>query len=144
MKNLNILLLGSGGRECAIAWKLASSPRCEHLYIAPGNPGTVAYGTNLPVKPMDFEAVERAVRDNNVDIVVVGNEDPLVGGIYDVLTAKGITVFGPSRAAAALEGSKDFAKEFMARHSIPTAAHLTVTADTVAEGDRFLASLQAP
>lgn len=144
MKNLNILLLGSGGRECAIAWKLASSPRCEHLYIAPGNPGTAAYGTNLPVKPMDFEAVERAVRDNNVDIVVVGNEDPLVGGIYDVLTAKGITVFGPSRAAAALEGSKDFAKEFMARHSIPTAAHLTVTADTVAEGDRFLASLQAP
>ena len=144
MKNLNILLLGSGGRECAIAWKLASSPRCKHLYVAPGNPGTAAYGTNLPIKPLDFEAVETAVRDNQIDIVVVGNEDPLVAGIYDVLTAKGITVFGPSRAAAALEGSKDFAKEFMARHNIPTAAHLTVTADTLSDGDRFLASLQAP
>lgn len=144
MTKLNILLLGSGGREAALARKIASSPRCGRLFTAPGNPGTAQCGTNLAVKPLDFEAVAAAVKDNSVDLVVVGNEDPLVAGIYDYLTSRGVSVLGPSAAAAALEGSKDFAKDFMQRHDIPTAAHLTVTSGTVAEGDRFLESMNPP
>lgn len=145
MSQLNILLLGSGGRESALAWKLSSSPRCKALYIAPGNGGTAAYGTNLPdVNPLDFAAVEQVVRDRDINLIVVGNEDPLVAGIYDYMTERDIPVVGPSKAAAALEGSKDFAKAFMHRHGIPTAGYLTVTADTIDEGYRFLESLNPP
>lgn len=144
MDQLNILLLGSGGRESALAWKISSSPRCKHLWIAPGNGGTSRYGTNLALNPLDFVAVQATVAELGINMVVVGNEDPLVTGIYDALAPKGILVVGPSKAAAALEGSKDFAKEFMNRHNIPTARHLTVTAANVEEGEAFLASLQAP
>lgn len=144
MDQLNILLLGSGGRESALAWKISSSPRCKHLWIAPGNGGTSRYGTNLALNPLDFADVQATVAELGINMVVVGNEDPLVAGIYDALAPKGILVVGPSKAAAALEGSKDFAKEFMNRHNIPTARHLTVTAANVEEGEAFLASLQAP
>ncbi|MBO4871024.1 MAG: phosphoribosylamine--glycine ligase [Muribaculaceae bacterium] len=145
---MNILLLGSGGRECAIAWKLSQSPRLDHLYIAPGNPGTTAFGTNLPVSPNDFEAVAQAALEHEINMLVVGNEDPLVAGIadhfHDTPLLQHIMVVGPSRLGAQLEGSKAFAKEFMQRHGIPTAAHLTVTHDNVAEGIAFLQSLQPP
>ena len=148
MKKLNILLLGSGGRECAIAWKLSQSPRLGHLYIAPGNPGTTAFGTNLPVSPNDFEVVSQAALEHDINMLVVGNEDPLVAGIADHFhntpLLQHIMVVGPSRLGAQLEGSKAFAKEFMQRHGIPTAAHLTVTRDNVAEGPAFLQSLQPP
>lgn len=145
MNQLNILLLGSGGRESALAHKLSSSPRCKHLWIAPGNGGTARYGTNLPsVSPLDFEAVERTVREHAVDLIIVGNEDPLVAGIYDYFAPLGVKVLGPSKAAAALEGSKDFAKGFMKRHNIPTAGYLTVTADNIEEGRNFLKSLKPP
>lgn len=145
MKSLNILLLGSGGRESALARKIAAGARCAHLWIAPGNAGTSQYGTSVPaLLPMDFAAVDRFTVDNAIDIIVVGNEDPLVAGIYDYFADKDILVVGPSKAAAALEGSKDFAKEFMQRHGIPTAAYRTFTADTLAEGCNFLATLKAP
>ena len=145
MKSLNILLLGSGGRESALARKIAAGARCAHLWIAPGNAGTSQYGTSVPtLSPMDFAAVDRFTADNAIDMIVVGNEDPLVAGIYDYFAGKGILVVGPSKAAAALEGSKDFAKEFMQRHGIPTAAYRTFTADTLAEGCDFLATLKAP
>lgn len=142
---MNILLLGPGGRESALARKISESPRCSHLWIAPGNGGTAAYGTNLPdVSPLAFEALEQTVADKAIDMIVVGNEDPLVAGIYDYFADRGVKVVGPSKAAAQLEGSKDFAKDFMSRHSIPTAGHLTVTPDTLEEGYRYLESLQAP
>ena len=127
---MNILLLGSGGRESALAWKLSQSPRCNNLYIAPGNGGTGAYGTNVKLSPLDFEGIRRFVADNAIDMIVVGNEDPLVAG--------------PSKAGAELEGSKDFAKRFMYKHGIPTAAYRSFTAQTVEEGCEFLASLKAP
>lgn len=141
---MKILLLGSGGRECALARKISESPRCETLWIAPGNAGTADYGTNVSLKPLDFEGIKAFVKANGVDMLVVGNEDPLVAGITDFFAGEPLLVVGPSRAAAALEGSKDFAKEFMGRHGIPTAAHLTVTADTLAEGKEFLEKLSAP
>ena len=143
---MKILLLGSGGRECALARKLSESPRCEQLWIAPGNAGTVEYGTNVALSPMNFEDIRAFVDKNGVEMLVVGNEDPLVGGITDFFAEHnpGLLVVGPSKAAAALEGSKDFAKEFMARHAIPTAAYRTFTADTLAEGREFLATLTAP
>lgn len=145
MNQLNILLLGSGGRESALARKISESPRCAHLWIAPGNAGTGAYGTTVPaLKPLDFDGIKAFVADNGIDMIVVGNEDPLVAGIYDYFEAEPVLVVGPSRAAAALEGSKDFAKEFMARHAIPTAAYRTFTADTLEEGKQFLATLKAP
>lgn len=141
---MNILLLGSGGRESALARKLSQSPRCGKLWIAPGNGGTGAYGTDVAISPLDFEAIGTFIAENHVDMLVVGNEDPLVAGIYDYFEDKPIMVVGPSKAAAALEGSKDFAKEFMNRHGIPTAAHRTFTADTLAEGCEFLATLRPP
>ena len=145
---MNILLLGSGGREHALAWKIAQSPRLDTLFIAPGNAGTSAVGTNVALRPTDFEAVGRFCLDNDVQMVVVGPEDPLVQGIYDHFATtpalQGIPVIGPSREGAQLEGSKDFAKDFMARHNIPTARHLTVTADTIAQGEAFLDTLAAP
>lgn len=141
---MNILLLGSGGRESALARKLSQSPRCTQLWIAPGNGGTEAYGTNVVMSPLDFEAIARFVDGNAVDMVVVGNEDPLVAGIYDYFENKPVLVVGPSKAAAALEGSKDFAKGFMNRHGIPTAAYETFTKDTLEAGCTFLESLKPP
>ena len=145
MSSLRILLLGSGGRESALARKISQSPRCAALWIAPGNAGTDAYGTTVPtLSPMKFDAVEAFVAENAIDMIVVGNEDPLVAGIYDYFAEKGVMVVGPSRDAAALEGSKDFAKAFMQRHGIPTAAYQTFTADTYAQACDFLKTLQAP
>ena len=145
---MNILLLGSGGRECAIAWKLAQSPRTENLFIAPGNAGTASLGTNINMSATDFDAVARFCLENKVDMVVVGPEDPLVKGIYDYFantpTISHIPVIGPSKEGAQLEGSKDFAKAFMMRHNIPTARYRSFTAENIEEGYAFLESLQAP
>ncbi|MBD5257679.1 MAG: phosphoribosylamine--glycine ligase [Barnesiella sp.] len=141
---MNILLLGSGGRESALAWKMSQSPLVDNLYIAPGNGGTSQYGTNVALSPLDFDAVERFVADNKIDMIVSGNEDPLVAGIYDRFADSDILVAGPSKAGAALEGSKDFAKAFMSRHDIPTARYRSFTADNIEEGYRFLESLKAP
>ncbi|MCM1519581.1 MAG: phosphoribosylamine--glycine ligase [Lachnoclostridium sp.] len=141
----NVLLLGSGGRESALAWKIAQSPLCGSLFIAPGNGGTPAYGTNVAISPLDFEAVKKFAAENDVKLIVVGNEDPLVAGIYDYFKAEGgPLVVGPSKAGAALEGSKDFAKQFMTRHSIPTARFRSFTAETADEGCRFLEELKPP
>ena len=145
---MNILLLGSGGRECAIAWKLAQSPRTENLFIAPGNAGTASLGTNINMSATDFDTVARFCLENKVDMVVVGPEDPLVKGIYDYFantpTISHIPVIGPSKEGAQLEGSKDFAKAFMMRHNIPTARYRSFTAENIEEGYAFLESLQAP
>lgn len=145
---MKILLLGSGGREHALAWKIAQSSKCEKLFIAPGNAGTSGVGENVAIKADDFEAVKNFVLANNVDMVVVGPEDPLVKGIYDEFLnddrTKNIPVIGPSKAGAVLEGSKDFAKEFMKRHNIPTAAYETFDGEHLEEGLKFLETLQAP
>ncbi|PWB11751.1 phosphoribosylamine--glycine ligase [Muribaculum intestinale] len=142
---MNILLLGSGGRESALAWKISQSPVVENLYIAPGNGGTGAYGTNVAISPVDFPAIAAFVKENAVDMIVVGNEDPLVKGIWDYFKDdQSVLVVGPSQAGAALEGSKDFAKAFMMRHSIPTARYRIFTADTLEDGYAFLETLQAP
>ncbi len=145
---MNILLLGSGGRECAIAWKLAQSPKCEQLYIAPGNAGTTAYGQNVAIKVGEFDKIGAFCLDKNIGMVVVGPEDPLVNGIYDYIKGnaqlKDIRVIGPSKAAAQLEGSKDFAKGFMSRHGIPTARYQSFTAEQYDEACKFLEQLEAP
>lgn len=141
---MNILLLGSGGREAALAWKMKQSPRVENLYIAPGNGGTEAYGKNVAMKPTDFAAIEEFVGTHDIDMIVVGNEDPLVAGIQDYFAGKDVLVAGPSKAGAALEGSKDFAKRFMQRHNIPTARYRSFTPETVEEGEKFLETLKAP
>ena len=145
---MKILLLGSGGREHAMAWKIAQSPRVEKLFIAPGNAGTVNAGENVSLKADDFEGIKSFVIANQVDMVVVGPEDPLVKGIYDYFKADaqlaGIPVIGPSKAGAQLEGSKDFAKGFMMRHGIPTAAYKSFNGTTVEEGLQFLETLQPP
>ena len=145
---MKILLLGSGGREHALAWKIAQSPQLEKLYIAPGNAGTVNVGENVPIKADDFQSIKEFVLDKKIDMVVVGPEDPLVKGIYDYfrndpLTAA-IPVIGPSKEAAQMEGSKDFAKRFMQRHGIPTAAYRTFTRETLEDGLDFLETLNAP
>ena len=145
---MNILLLGSGGREHALAWKIAQSTKVSKLFIAPGNPGTAAVGQNVNINANDFDALKRFALDNDVQMVVVGPEDPLVNGIYDdfkndARTAH-IPVIGPSRKGATLEGSKDFAKAFMARHAIPTARYKTITAQNIDEGLAFLEALKAP
>ena len=145
---MKILLLGSGGREHALAWKIARSPKVEKLFIAPGNAGTSGCGENVAIKADDFEALKAFVAENGVDMVVVGPEDPLVKGLYDDFKADGrtkdIPVIGPSKAGAVLEGSKDFAKGFMQRHSIPTARYRTFDGNTLEEGLKFLETLQAP
>lgn len=143
---MNILLLGSGGRESALAWKMSQSPLLDHLYIAPGNAGTSQYGTNVQLKPLDFDAVKEFCATHDINMIVVGNEDPLVAGIVDYMAeqAPELTVVGPTAAGARLEGSKDFAKRFMTDHSIPTAAYRSFTAATVDEGKQFLATLKAP
>ena len=139
---MKILLLGSGGRECAIAWKISQSPRLEHLYVAPGN--AAQYGINVALNPMDFDAVKEFVDANAIDMIVVGPENPLVEGIYDYFADHSVKVIGPSKEAAQLEGSKEFAKEFMFRPHIPTARFMSVTAETLEEGYHFLESLNAP
>ena len=145
---MKILLLGSGGREHALAWKIAQSKKCEKLYIAPGNAGTCNVGENVAMKADDFEAVKQFVADNHINMVVVGPEDPLVKGIYDDLKADprtaGVPVIGPTKAGAVLEGSKDFAKAFMQRHNIPTARYETFDGEHLQEGLAFLETLQAP
>lgn len=145
---MKLLLLGSGGREHALAWKIAQSPKIERLFIAPGNAGTASVGENVAIAADDFAGIARFVRENGVDMVVVGPEDPLVKGIYDYFLAhedvKHIPVIGPSKAGAVLEGSKDFAKAFMSRHGIPTAAYRTFDGTQVEEGCAFLATLQPP
>ena len=145
---MKILLLGSGGREHALAWKIAQSSKCEKLFIAPGNAGTANVGENVAMKADDFEAVKKFVVGNGINMVVVGPEDPLVKGIYDDLKAdprtQNIPVIGPSKAGAVLEGSKDFAKSFMLRHQIPTARYETFDGEHVQEGLAFLETLQAP
>ena len=145
---MNILLLGSGGREHALAWKIAQSTKVSKLFIAPGNPGTAAVGQNVNINANDFDALKRFALDNDVQMVVVGPEDPLVNGIYDDFKNDArtghIPVIGPSRKGATLEGSKDFAKAFMARHAIPTARYKTITAQNIDEGLAFLEELKAP
>ncbi|HLP06475.1 MAG TPA: phosphoribosylamine--glycine ligase [Paludibacter sp.] len=144
---MNILLLGSGGREHALAWKIAQSPKLTKLYIAPGNAGTSGVGTNLPLVT-DFESIKNAVLEYNIDMVVVGPEDPLVKGIVNFFAGdeelRGIPVIGPDKTGAQLEGSKDFSKQFMFRHGIPTAGYKSVDSSTIEEGVAFLKTLKAP
>ena len=145
---MNILILGSGGREHTFAWKIAKSSRCNKLYVAPGNSGTAEIAENINLKVTDFEAVRAVVLSHQIDIVVVGPEDPLVQGIHDYFLnheeLNGIAVIGPQKAAAELEGSKEFAKEFMMRHNIPTAAYKSFTRYNVVEGYKFLETLSPP
>lgn len=145
---MRILLLGSGGREHALAWKISQSSKVEKLYIAPGNAGTANVGENIDIKANDFEGIKSFCLDKQIQMVVVGPEDPLVKGIYDFFKddelLKSIPVIGPSKQGAVLEGSKDFAKAFMQRHGIPTAAYQTFTSETLAEGKAFLRTLKAP
>ena len=145
---MKILLLGNGGREHALAWKIAQSPKTEKLYIAPGNAGTASVGENVPIGVNDFDAIRDFVLNNDIDMLVVGPEAPLVDGIYDYFKAderlSKIPVIGPSKAGAQLEGSKDFAKVFMMRHHIPTARYQTFDGTQLEEGLRFLETLKAP
>ncbi len=145
---MNILLLGSGGRECALAWKIKQSPKTDRLYIAPGNAGTASIGTNVEISATDFDALGRFAVENRVDMVVVGPEDPLVKGIYDYFNGhdelKHIPVIGPSKEGARLEGSKEFAKGFMMRHHIPTARYQSFTRETLDAAYAFLETLKAP
>lgn len=145
---MNILLLGSGGREHALAWKIAQSAKCSKLFIAPGNAGTEAVGENIAIAVDDFDNLKNFAVEKKVDMIVVGPEDPLVNGVYDIFKEDErtacIPVIGPSKAGAVLEGSKDFAKSFMKRHHIPTAAYETFDGKTIEEGMKFLETLKAP
>jgi phosphoribosylamine--glycine ligase len=145
---VNILLLGSGGREHALAWKIKQSPKVNRLYIAPGNPGTSGLGINIPIAATDFEALKQFISENAIDMVVAGPEDPLVKGIYDFFkqdeALKDIPVIGPSQEGSQLEGSKDFAKAFMMRYGIPTAGYLSVSKEHLTDGIAFLRQLTPP
>lgn len=145
---MNILLLGSGGRECTIAWKLSQSPQCKQLLIAPGNAGTAAFGTNVQIAPTDFEAVKQLCLDNNIDILFPGNEDPLVLGIYDFFkndaALQHIIIVGPSKDGAILEGSKAFSKAFMERYNIPTAAYREFDKTNYEEGIQYIQNHPLP
>ena len=145
---MNILILGAGGREHTLAWKLKQSPKLSNLFVAPGNAGTAAIATNLNIGVNDFEAIKTAVLTKKIEMVIVGPEDPLVNGVHDFFlndnALKNIPVIGPQKAAATLEGSKDFAKEFMIRHNIPTAAYESFTAESLEKGYTFLESLNPP
>lgn len=145
---MTVLLLGSGGREHALAWKLLQSPKCTQLFVAPGNAGTAAIASNVAISPTDFDSIKAFVIRESVDMVVVGPEDPLVNGIFDFFqndeALKAIPVIGPSKTGAQLEGSKEFAKEFLMRHNIPTAAYESFTKDTVEAGCKFLETLSPP
>lgn len=145
---MNILILGSGGREHTLAWKLKQSPKLGQLFVAPGNAGTAEIAKNIPIGINNFEAIRKSVLEESIDMVIVGPEDPLVNGIHDFFLGDGqlahIPVIGPQKAAAELEGSKEFAKKFMMRHNIPTAAYESFKADTLQEGFAFLESLEPP
>jgi phosphoribosylamine--glycine ligase len=141
---MNVLLLGSGGREHALAVKIAQSPYLTQLFIAPGNPGTAECGQNIPLNIFDFEAIENFVENNNIEMLIVGPEDPLVRGIADYFTDKSVSVIGPSKKGAALEGSKDFAKDFMIRHGIPTAQYKSFDKSQLSQGYDFLETLSPP
>lgn len=145
---MNILIIGGGGREHTFAWKIAQSPKCNQLFVAPGNAGTAAIATNLPLAVNDFEGIKTAVIAQAIELVIVGPEDPLVHGIHDFFLAdqqlKNIPVIGPQQSAAALEGSKEFAKAFMKRHNIPTAQYASFTPDTLEEGIAYLAQMTPP
>ena len=145
---MNILILGSGGRESAFAWKIAQSPKCQNLFIAPGNAGTTQYGTNVNLKVTDFEGIKTFVLSNGINLVLVGPEEPLVKGVHDFFLndeqLKNIPVVGPQQEAAQLEGSKDFSKQFMEKHNIPTAAYKTFTKNTLQEGLTYLATAGLP
>lgn len=145
---MNILIIGSGGREHTFAWKVKQSKRCTGLFVAPGNSGTDAIATNLNIAVTDFDEIKNAVIQNNIELVVVGPEDPLVQGIHDFFLQdnklKHVSVIGPQKAAAELEGSKEFAKEFMVRHNIPTAGYESFTKENVEEGYQFLETLKPP
>ncbi|MDK2840559.1 MAG: phosphoribosylamine---glycine ligase [Anaerophaga sp.] len=145
---MNILLIGSGGREHALAWKMRVSPLLDKLYIAPGNAGTSLLGQNIDIAPDNFIGIRKAVLDNHIDMVVVGPEVPLVKGISDFFlndaAISHVPVIGPTSRGAQLEGSKEFAKQFMLEHNIPTARYLAVTSDTIDEGERFLKNLEPP
>ena len=145
---MNVLILGSGGREHAFAWKIAKSSSCNQLFIAPGNAGTAEVGTNIDIDVNDFESIKKFVLTENIELVLVGPEDPLVNGIYNFFkedeALKNISLIGPSKEGAQLEGSKEFAKQFMERHNIPTAKYQAFTKENLAEGYAFLESLKAP
>ena len=145
---MNVLVLGSGGREHTFAWKIAQSPLCNNLYVAPGNSGTSSIATNLDISATDFEGIKSAVLNHNIEMVVVGPEDPLVNGVHDFFlnddTLKHVAVIGPQKVAATLEGSKEFAKEFLFRHNIPTAAYQSFTANDLEKGFSFLETLSPP
>ena len=145
---MKVLLLGSGGREHALAWKMVQSPKLEKLYVAPGNAGTAEIAENVAITVNDFQAIADFIAENGIRMLVVGPEDPLVGGIRDFLQADGrlggLLIVGPGKEGALLEGSKDFAKQFMQRYHIPTAGYMTVTRENLAEGMQFLATLKPP
>ncbi len=145
---MNILVIGSGGRECAFAWKLSQSKHCDRLYIAPGNAGTASFGENISVNPNDFDTLKQHALEKEIGLVVVGPEDPLVNGLHDYFLEdeelKHIPVIGPQKEAAQLEGSKEFAKEFMSRHEIPTAQYESFTAETLDSGLKFLEGMKPP
>jgi len=145
---MTILLLGSGGREHALAWKMLQSSKCSKLFVAPGNAGTASIATNVSLQPTDFESIKKFVIEENVEMVVVGPEDPLVAGIFDFFKndqdLKSVPVIGPSKEGAKLEGSKEYAKEFLIKHKIPTAAYDSFTASTVEKGCKFLETLSPP
>ena len=145
---MNILILGSGGREHTLAWKLAQSPKISKLFVAPGNAGTQQFAKNIPIGVNDFQQIKQAVLSENIELVIVGPEDPLVNGIHDFFLnddqLKSVAVIGPQKAAATLEGSKEFAKKFMMRHNIPTAAYKSFTSENIDEGYAFLDSLTPP
>ena len=145
---MNILILGSGGREHTFAWKINQSPLCKKLFVAPGNSGTANIATNVNIGVSDFESIKKLVLENNIEMVVVGPEDPLVNGVHDFFlndnALKNVAVIGPQKAAAELEGSKEFAKEFLYRHNIPTAAYESFTKETVENGFTFLETLSPP
>ena len=145
---MKILLLGSGGREHALAWKMLQSTKCSKLFVAPGNAGTSQIATNVALNILDFNAIKEFSIQEKIEMVVVGPENPLVNGIYDFFATdeilKKIPVIGPSKNGAQLEGSKEFAKEFLVRHNIPTAGYASFTATTVQKGCEFLETLKAP
>ena len=145
---MNVLIIGSGGREHAFGWKIKQSPLAQQLYFAPGNAGTSLLGSNLPIQVNDFKSLKEAVHTHDISLVIVGPEEPLVRGIVDDFTSdkalSHVTIIGPSKMGAALEGSKDFAKQFMVRHNIPTAKYLAVQSSNVAGGKEFLRNLDAP
>jgi phosphoribosylamine--glycine ligase len=141
---MNILLLGSGGREHAIAWKLMQSPRCDELFIAPGNPGTARCGTNVPIEPLDFSAIRKFIGERNISMLVPGPEAPLVAGIADFFAGDEVMVIGPTERGAMLEGSKEFAKAFMSRHGIPTAPYRTFTAQNADEAVEHIENSRLP